>query len=84
MRQNGWVALVFKDEVISNRPYLCKSQREKIIKEWERLYSKKFFSCAIQIFPNTDDEAIKKDGTNIKYPQGIKRKSFDPYLKIRA
>lgn len=84
MRSHGWISLIFKGEVISNRPYYCINRRKEIMRDWEKLYGQKYYECFIQVNPNTDETAIKENGMNIKYPKGIKRKSFDPYLKMRA
>lgn len=76
--------LIFKEEVLDVKSYDCKAHRNRSIDYWKRIYGKRIEECFIQIYPETDVNAIRENGTNIKYPQGIKRKSFDPYFKMRA
>lgn len=84
MRNGGTMLLIYKEEILDSKPYSCRSHRQTTIDYWKRIYGKRISDCIIQINPDTDITAIKEDGTNLKYPQGIKRKAFDPYFKMRA
>lgn len=84
MKSRGTISLVFRDEIIATKSYQNPYYRRKYIEYWRLQYGKRFEKCVLQISPETDESAIREDGTNIRNPKGIKRKAFDPYLKMIA
>jgi len=84
MKSRGTISLIFREEVIATKTYQNPYYRRKYIEYWRLQYGKRFEKCVLQICPETDELAVNKDGTNIRTPKGIKRKAFDPYLKMIA
>ncbi len=74
----GRVELLDKNEnVVRYGNYHCKTQRQKIIKMWEREYANKLNGCTIQISP--DDKFVEqtvneKNGLNKRKDYKERRK----------
>lgn len=84
MKSRGTISLIFREEVIATKTYQNPYYRRKFIEYWRLQYGKRFEKCFLQISPETDELAIKADGTNIKKSNKHKRIKFEPYLKLTA
>lgn len=61
----GTVQLYKNDIMVVSGVYGCRADRKKILEKWERLYSKKFSSCIVNIIPY-DGGSINYKGMNCR------------------
>ncbi len=87
MRRSGVITLYDKwENIADSRKFDCPYDRKKIMEGWQRRYASAMDGCFIQIFPNSDPEKIKENGTNFSkgnpFPKGNTYKS-DYWAKIK-
>lgn len=75
----GTISLCNKVQVLRTIQYSGPAKRDKIIRQWKRLYKERFYYCWIEISPGIT-EHINPDGTNggakseeFKFPQKPER-----------
>lgn len=83
--RSGYVAVYHNGDIIQQQQYKCKTERDKIISRWQRMYGQRWRECFLQINPDVDDEKIKLNGvnSNSKKSRPRKRKNI-MYGKIKS